>query len=176
MVETVARIAGSFGAIQLEDIAAPACFEIEERLRELLDIPVLYLSRYIIRTKSEYYRLLQAVRDDNAWEEWILYMLKGIADTSIETISMIQEIRALMQDYKIRIRGKYKFYSQDLLNNLFSHPYTKIEYLERDLGVHRQTATGYLNELTKDGFLEKAKIGKHNFYINRPLYDIFIRE
>ena len=109
-------------------------------LKELLDIPVLYLSRYIIRTKSEYYSLLQEVRDNESWENWILYILEGIEITSRETIGIITEIRELMKDYKKRIREQYRFYSQDLLNNLFCHPYTKIEFLERDLKISRQTA------------------------------------
>jgi Fic family protein len=139
----------------------------------LLDIPVLYLSKYIIRKKSDYYRLLQEVRDKDNWEEWILFMLQGIIETSSETVSLIQSIRILMQDYKIRIREKYKFYSQDLLNNLFFHPYTKIEFLERDLRIHRQTASKYLEELVEGGFLELEKRGKNHFYINRKLYELF---
>ena len=139
----------------------------------LLDIPVLYLSKYIIRKKSDYYRLLQEVRDKDNWEEWILFMLQGIIETSSETVSLIQSIRTLMQDYKIRIREKYKFYSQDLLNNLFFHPYTKIEFLERDLRIHRQTASKYLEELVEGGFLELEKRGKNHFYINRKLYELF---
>lgn len=139
----------------------------------LLDIPVLYLSKYIIRKKSDYYRLLQEVRDKDNWEEWILFMLQGIIETSSETVSLIQSIRTLMQDYKIRIREKYKFYSQDLLNNLFFHPYTKIEFLERDLRIHRQTASKYLEELVDGGFLELEKKGKNHFYINGKLYELF---
>jgi Fic family protein len=139
----------------------------------LLDIPVLYLSRYIIQHKKEYYRLLQDVRVNAIWEEWILFMLKGVEETSIQTIHLINGIRKLMQDYKTRIRGQYKFYSQELLNNLFSHPYTKIEFIENDLKVHRQTASRYLEELVKGGFLEMEKIGKHHFFINRPLLNLF---
>ena len=139
----------------------------------LLDIPVLYLSRYIIQHKKEYYRLLQDVRVNAIWEEWILFMLKGVEETSIQTIHLINGIRELMQDYKTRIRGQYKFYSQELLNNLFSHPYTKIEFIENDLKVHRQTASRYLEELVKGGFLEMEKIGKHHFFINRPLLNLF---
>lgn len=142
----------------------------------LLDIPVLYLSRYIIKTKSDYYRLLQEVRDHEAWEEWILYLLKGVEETSKETIQMITQIRTLMQDYKIRIRDTYKFYSQDLLNNLFRHPYTKIEFVEHDLRVNRQTAAKYLDELAEGSFLKKEKLGRNNFYINEPLFRLFLPE
>jgi len=144
--------------------------------KKLLDIPVLYLSRYIIEHKNDYYRLLQGIRDNNNWEEWILYILDGIEKTSKETITIIQEIRQLMMDYKHRIRENYKFYSQDLLNNLFCHPYTKIEFIQRDLGVTRKTAAKYLDELSVGGFLQKEKIGAKNFFINKPLFDLFTKK
>ena len=143
-------------------------------VKKLLDIPVLYLSRYIIQNKNSYYNLLQKVRDENAWEDWIMYMLDGVKKTSIQTISIIQEMHKIMLDYKHRIRKLFKFYSQDLLNNLFYHPYTKIEFLKRDIGVTRLTATKYLDILTDHGFLKKEKIGKNNYYINEPLFKLFL--
>ncbi len=142
----------------------------------LLEIPVLYLSRHIVRTKSDYYRLLQGVRDRGVWEEWVLYMLTAVEQTATETISTIQAIKALLLDYKHRIRANHHFYSQDLINNLFSHPYTKIEFIQSDLGVSRPTATAYLEALAADGFLHKRKIGRSNFYINVPLYSILTGE
>lgn len=142
----------------------------------LLDIPVLYLSRYIIQNKSDYYRLLQEVRTNNNWEEWILFMLKGVAQTSQETLFLVQEIRTLMLDYKSRMREQFKFYSQDLVNNLFSHPYTKIEFVERDLQVHRHTAAKYLDELANAGFLKLEKLGKNNYYVNVPLFELFLKK
>ena len=143
-------------------------------LNNLLDLPILYLSRYIIKHKSDYYRLLQHVRNTGEWEEWILYILDGVEQTSKETIVLIAEIRKLMQEYKHGIRTKLKkIYSQDLLNNLFRHPYTKIEFLCEELNISRKTASNYLNELTEYGFLEKQKIWKTNFYVNVPLYNLF---
>jgi Fic family protein len=139
----------------------------------LLDIPVLYLSRYIIQHKIEYYNLLGDVRNKSSWEEWILFMLKGVEETSLQTVDLISKMRDLMQSYKVRIREKYKFYSNDLLNNLFSHPYTKIEYLEKDLNIHRQTASKYLEQLVEGGFLEMEKLGKQHYFINRPLLNLF---
>lgn len=143
--------------------------------KDLLHIPVLYLSRYIIRNKSEYYRLLQRVRDENDWQEWIIYMLHGVESTARQTIWIINNIKTIMMSYKHRIRMTLpKIYSQDLLNNLFRHPYTKIEYVQNDLRVSRLTATKYLALLTEHGFLRKAKIGRYNYYINQPLIDLFM--
>ncbi len=143
--------------------------------KQLLDIPVLYLSRHIVRHKSDYYRLLQKVRDEEAWEEWILFMLEAVESTSRQTISVIQSIRASLLEYKHRIRSKHKFYSQDLINSLFYHPYTKIDFLMRDLNISRITATKYLDELAEDGLLQKEKIGRSNFYINKALYSNLTR-
>lgn len=138
----------------------------------LLDIPVLYLSRYINQTKSEYYKQLQAVRESNNWDDWILYILKGIAVTSLNTIEIIKEIKQALYDYKHKIRKDYTFYSQDLINNLFFHPYTKIDFVIRDLKVSRKTATSYLEQLVEGGFLEKRKFGRNNYYINIALFKI----
>jgi Fic family protein len=143
-------------------------------LQGLLDTPVLYLSRYINKNKQVYYEHLQAVRDAGEWENWLLFILDGIEETAKETLVLIQKIKDLMQEYKHQIREKYKFYSQDLLNNLFKHPYTKIEFLESDLNVKRLTASKYLNQLAEDGFLVKCKIGTNNFYVNQALFDLFL--
>jgi Fic family protein len=140
----------------------------------LLDSPVLYLSSHIVHTKGEYYRLLQAVRERDAWEDWVLYILNAIELTSRQTIATVQAIRLALLDYKQRIRASHRFYSQDLLNNLFTHPYTKIEFLERDLGVSRLTATKYLDALSADGFLLKRRIGRSNYYINVALEAVLV--
>ncbi|MBI4913850.1 MAG: Fic family protein [Acidobacteria bacterium] len=140
----------------------------------LLDIPVLYLSSHIVRTKSDYYRLLQSVREDDAWEAWVLYMLHAVEQTALQTIDTIHAIKAVLFDYKHRIRDRHKFYSQDLINNLFIHPYTRIEFIERDLNVSRITATRYLDLLAQDGFLLKRKIGRGSYYINTALTEILM--
>lgn len=145
----------------------------------LLDIPVLYLSRHIVRNKPDYYRLLQDVRANNdapeLWQEWVLYMLAGVEQTAQQTIQTVTDINTALMDYKHRIRAAYKFYSQDLINNLFTHPYTKIEFIERDLKVSRLTATKYLDALTTGGFVQKVKVGRSNYYINRSLNTILTR-
>lgn len=142
----------------------------------LLDLPVLYLSRYIVRHKPDYYRGLQAVRENDAWEAWVLYMLSAVEETSRETLTKVRGIRELMQTTKQRLRSDLpKLYSQDLLNNLFRHPYTKIEFIERDLGVSRPTATKYLGALEAAGLVRKTKRGRTNFYINEPLFELLSR-
>ncbi len=141
----------------------------------LQNLPILYLSNYIIKHKQEYYRLLQQVRDENKWEDWILFMIKGVEETSRETIDLIASIKELMHDFKHKLRNNYKFYSQELLNNLFKHPYTKIEFIVNDLGVSRLTAASYLNKLDEGKMLKKEKIGTSNYYINQELFDLLIK-
>jgi Fic family protein len=141
--------------------------------KQLLHLPVLYLSRYIIKHKNQYYRLLQKVRETGEWEEWTLYMLDGVEQTANETLILIGHIKRLMQEYKQKIRTELpKLYSQDLLNNLFKYPYTKIEYLQNDLEISRNTAIRYLDALTKKALVKKQKIGRDNFYINEPLFKL----
>lgn len=145
--------------------------------KNLLDLPVLYLSNYLIKHKSDYYRLLQEVRLNEDWESWILFMLDGVKQTATESIVLISEIKKLMQVYKHRIRNQYpKMYSQDLLNNLFKYPYTKIDFIQRDLQVSRNTAIRYIEELVKDKILVKHKIGRENFYENRELFKLLSGE
>jgi len=139
----------------------------------LLHIPILYLSRFINQNKAEYYRLLQKVRTDGAWEEWVMYMLECIEQTSNQTIKQIHGIKNLMQQHKHKLRNELpKIYSQDLLNNIFRHPYTKIEFVMKDVGVGRITATKYLDELTRIGILHKQKLGRDNYFINKDLFDL----
>lgn len=142
----------------------------------LLDLPVLYLSRYITSTKSQYYQLLQSTRETRDWVDWCVYIVKGVAITARSEIRLVKKLRALMQATKHRLRDELpKIYSQELLNNLFRYPYTKIEFVENDLGVSRITAAKHLDTLAKSGFVEKKKIGRTNFYINRPLFELLTR-
>jgi len=139
----------------------------------LLGTPILYLSRYINQHKGDYYRLLQAVRTDGAWEAWLIFMLTGVEQTAAQTIRLVHQIRDLMLDHKLRIRGELpRIYSQDLLNNIFSHPYSKISFVSRDLGVSRITATRYLDELTRIGLMGKLKMGRESYYMNLALLDL----
>jgi len=138
----------------------------------LLDTPILYLSRYINQTKTRYYELLQQVRNQDLWEAWVVYLLRGLAQTAKHTIRLIEAIRILLMKHKQQIRASHKFYSQDLLNNIFRHPYTKVAFLERDLNVSRATAARYLDALSADGTLVKRRLGRENYYINRELVDL----
>lgn len=142
---------------------------------ELLSLPILYLSRYIIRHKPDYYRLLQEVRNTGVWEPWILYMLEAVTETSKSTLRVITQMGKAMQQYKQTIRNQApKIYSQDLLNNLFRYPYTKIDYLMHDLQVSRNTAIRYLDQLEKLKLIEKRKIGRDNYFINKALVGLLI--
>jgi len=144
-------------------------------IEKLQNLPILYLSNYIIQNKADYYRLLQELRDNENWEEWLLFMVNGIEKTSRETIELIIQIKDLMMEYKHKLRDNYKFYSQDLLNNLFKHPYTKIEFIVNDLNVSRITAANYLNKLAEDGILKKERIGTGNYYINEKLFNLLTK-
>ncbi len=142
---------------------------------DLLSLPVLYLSRYIIRHKAQYYKLLQEVRNTKEWEAWILFMLDAVIITSKDSIRKVSLIGKAMQDYKSLIREKApKIYSQDLLNNLFRYPYTKIEYLVTDLGISRNTAIRYLETLEKLKVVAKKKVGRDNFFVNKSLIDVLL--
>lgn len=139
----------------------------------LLKIPVLYLSRYINQNKNGYYHMLQATRDTDYWQPWLIFMLEGVEQTSKQTVALIEGIKATMQTFKQKIRSELpKIYSQDLLNNIFRHPYTKIDFVMTELNVSRITATRYLDELITIGLLVKRKIGRDNYYINTALYNL----
>ncbi len=149
-------------------------------ISDLLDLPILYLSRYVTRNKGEYYRLIQAIRDKNSnnaaeWEAWILFMLKGVETTAADTITLVKKIGEMMDDYKRIIRpafgGKY---NHELLNSLFYHPYTKIGHIEANMQVSRQTASRYLDKIVDLGLLQKEKMWKENYYINTRLMNLFI--
>jgi len=142
--------------------------------QSLLDIPILYLSRYIVENKADYYKLLQSSRETNKLDDWIIWNLEGIAITSMKTISLIRDIKRLMFEFKNDIKKERpKIYSKDLLENLFKHPYTKINSLMHDLGISKPTAISYLNKLIAIGILEKRKIGRINYYYNMKLYNLF---
>ena len=142
-------------------------------LKGLLDIPILYLSRYIIQNKSDYYRLLQEVRTKDALEEWLLYMLDGVEQTSVETIELIENIYSLMQKTTDEVKEKLPIiYSKDLMEILFMHPYTKIDFLVTTLGITRKTASNYLKQLEDIEVVNSVKIGRSKYFINVKLFKL----
>ncbi|HBI37156.1 MAG: addiction module protein [Spirochaetes bacterium GWF1_31_7] len=142
-------------------------------LKDYLDIPILYLSSYIIKNKAKYYELLLSVTKDENWEEWILYILKAIEDTANETIGKIKKIKALLDKTIEEIKEKLpKIYSKELVETLFVHPYCKSDFLTSELGIERKTASKYLHVLVDIGILELYKVGKENIFVNIELMEI----
>jgi Fic family protein len=140
----------------------------------LLDLPVLYLSKYIIDRKSEYYRLLRQVTERSAWEPWILYMLDAVETTAALTRQQILDIRALMDDTVTFAKNKLpaRVYSKELIELVFRQPYTKGQLLV-DAGIaERKTAADYLQELEMIGILKRKKVGRENLYLNEKLYKL----
>ncbi len=140
-------------------------------LSGLLEMPILYLSSYIIRTKVDYYRLLNEVRVNNAWEQWIIYMLDSVEQTALNSIKLIENIERLMLDSKQQLMEKLpKIYSKDLLEVLFKQPYIKIGFLVDELKITRKTASLYLKEIENIGILEGLKTGRDVYFINKKLF------
>jgi len=145
-------------------------------LNRLIDIPILYLSSYIIENKSEYYRLLNQTNRTGEWEEWILFMLKAIELTALQTIQKINTIKNLLESTITEIkRTAPKIYNKELVELLFEQPYSKIEFVVNRLNVERKTASRYLRKLQEVGILESHKIGKETLYINKKLFDLLKR-
>jgi Fic family protein len=142
---------------------------------KLLNLPILYLSRYINQNKANYYRLLQQTRETGEWQPWVLYILDAVEQTALQTSEMVRDIKALMTGHKQKIRKELpKVYSQDLINSLFRHPYTKIEFVKNDLGIGRKTAARYLDQLCSINILDKKKLGKENYYFNGDLIKLLV--
>ena len=142
-------------------------------LNDFIDVPILYLSSYIIANKPEYYRLLNRTNRYGQWEEWILFMLKAVEYTSKDTITKITNIKDQLDSTIIQVQEKApKIYRKDLVELLFEQPYSKIEFLVNKLGVERKAASRYLRELEHIGVVESQKIGRETLYINKALIEI----
>jgi Fic family protein len=141
-------------------------------LNQLLDLPILYLSQYIIQNKSDYYRLLQEVRSRDNWHDWIMFILEAVEQTSLQTILLINDIESLMLTTKQQLKQQLpKIYSKDLIDIIFTHPYTKIDFLVDGLTIHRETASKYLKLMQKLGLFNVIKIGRSKYYINKALFE-----
>lgn len=140
---------------------------------DLLDVPVIYMSRKILQDKGAYYRGLLAVTRDGAWEEWILYLLNVVTETAIDTRHRMEEIVAAMERAAAIVRSQApRVYSRELVETIFSQPYTRIGTLvERGLG-HRDTAAAHLRKLEEIGLLESLVLGRDKLYANVELMRI----
>lgn len=141
-------------------------------LKGLIDSPILYLSKYIIRNKLEYYRLFRETRKTGNYEDWIIYILIGIEEMAEETITIINKIRDEIIKMKYELRDKTKIYSKELLEALFFEFYTKIPYIQEQLRVSDKTAQKYLDSLVELGILTTEKIGRERIYKNERLFKI----
>jgi Fic family protein len=139
----------------------------------LLDLPVLYLSRYIIRHKAAYYTLLRGVTERQEWEPWLLYLLKGVEDTAGWTTERIHEIRRLLEETIERCRAQIPgVYSRELVDLIFRRPYCKIAFIVEAGIARRQTASTYLQELERIGILVGEKAGREIIYKHPALLEV----
>ena len=142
----------------------------------LLNLPVLYLSRYIIDHKTAYYDGLRRVTEEGAWTGWVLYMLDAVEQTSLRTRQQITDILQLMETVRERVqRDAPGVYSKDLIEQVFRQPYCKIAFLERAGMGTRQTCAKYLRELERLGVLQGQKIGREVYFINQALFALLTR-
>ena len=142
-------------------------------LKELLDSPILYLSKYIIRNKSAYYQLLQEVRIKEGWEAWVIFILDGIEQTADETLLLVKKINAVVDKTTADIKAALpRVHSKELVELLFYEFYTKTAYIEMGLGISRKTAASYLTALEDAGFLISQKLGKERIYLNKRLFEV----
>jgi Fic family protein len=140
-------------------------------MQNLIDSPILYLSRYFIQHKDKYYQLIQNVRDYGDWKAWVMFVLDAVEMIAGETITLITTIKNLQKCAKDQIQKHIpKIYSKDLLDHLFIHTYTTATQLKNILGISRQTATKYLNSLAKFNILHKVNQGKYTYFIHKQLY------
>ena len=145
--------------------------------QELLTLPILYLSRYIIQHKADYYRLLRDVTRNAAWEDWILFILKGVQETSLWTVSKIAAIRTLQVQTADYVRkAAPKFYSHELVNLIFEMPYCRIQNVTARKIAERQTASRYLKGLVEIGVLTERAFGREKLFIHQRLMGLVIRD
>ena len=144
--------------------------------QDLLDIPVLFLSRYIIANRSAYYDGLRGVTERQDWESWLIFMLKAVESTAQQTFDQVTRIQSLMEEVRLKVKeAAPTIYSKDLIEVIFRHPYTKIQFLVDANIAKRQTASTYLQTLAELGFLRPNKNGREIYYINDALFAELIK-
>ena len=142
-------------------------------LKNYLDSPVLYLSSYIIKTKENYYKLLQEVYNKDVWENWILYILNAVEETSKMALEKVKYVRDLLELFGKKIHEQCPgIYSAELVDVIFENPYSKIDFLVKRLNINRKTASKYLKELEENNFLSHVQIGREMIYINDKLMKV----
>jgi len=146
-------------------------------MKGLLEIPILYLSSYIIRNKKDYYRLLSGIRYNNNWEEWVWYILYGIEETAQQTIILIKKINELLEETIEKVKVDLPtVYSKDLVETIFEQPYCKVAFLVNKNMYERRTAMKYLRKLKGIGVLKEVKRGNQVLFLNIKLYHLLQRE
>jgi Fic family protein len=139
----------------------------------LLNNAILFLSHYILKTKSTYYQGLRNVTEKGNWLAWILYILEAIETTALETQQRVAENISAMEKTAKQVQAKApKIYSKDLIEVIFQNPYTKTQFVEKAGIAKRQTAASYLQTLEQMGLLKSVKLGKEKYYINEILVNI----
>jgi Fic family protein len=141
--------------------------------QQMIGLPILYLSKYIIENKTDYYRLLREVTEDNNWNDWVLYVLNGVAETSASTLEKIKRILVLKDEAEAELKFQMgSSITSELIDLLFSYPYIKIAVLEEHNIARRQTASKYLKEIEKAGWLKSLQFWKETYYVNHKLIDV----
>ncbi len=144
---------------------------------ELLTLPILYLSRYIIQNKADYYRLLLQVTREEDWESWLLYFIKGVEETAVWTTAKIAAIRALSEHTTEYVRTRLpKVYSHELVDLIFKLPYCRIGNLTEAGIAKRQTASQYLKQLAEIGVLNEVAVSKEKLFIHPRLMQLLTRD
>jgi Fic family protein len=142
----------------------------------LINLPILYLSRYIIQNKNDYYEGLRRVTEEGAWEDWILYLLQAVEQTALHTSQKISAIRSLMETTALKIKMELpRVYRKELVELLFRQPYCKIKFLELEGIAARQTAALYLKQLEQIGLLRSMKRGTELYYLNVPFFELLTK-
>jgi len=144
--------------------------------QEMIQIPILYLSRFIIKNKESYYKLLLNVTLNNSWEQWIIYMLNAVEDTAKWTYLKIYKILILMEETRLYIKKHFGFYSRELVDILFTQPYCRIGNLVEAGIAKRQTASLYLKQLTANGVLDEIEEGREKIFINPRFMELLLNQ
>lgn len=144
---------------------------------ELLSLPILYLSRYIIENKDDYYARLLAVTREQAWEPWMLYMLEAVENTAKWTTKKISAIRGLSEHTAMHVKSELpKIYSRELIDVIFSQPYCRIANLVEANIARRQTASEYLKKLASIGVLREHQKGRERLFIHPKLLQLLVAD